>query len=80
MTVRPLPDNPLRPEMREPCFDIFSGAPDKTPVWIETVYGLSNARERMAAIAARKPGAYFVFSIVSQAKPQSVPKSKSNAA
>jgi len=45
-----------------PVFDIFSGAPDKNAVWIETVAGLSNARARMEAIAAQVSGQYFVFS------------------
>jgi hypothetical protein len=31
-------------------------------VWIEAVEGLSNARERMQAIAGATPGRYFVFS------------------
>lgn len=43
-------------------FDIFSGQIDKNAMWIETVEGLSNARERMERIAAEKPGQYFVFS------------------
>ncbi len=49
----------------EPNFDIFSGAPDKNAVWVECVRGLSNARERMEQIAAKKPGRYFLFSLLS---------------
>jgi hypothetical protein len=49
--------------MKEPSFDIFSGVPSGNPMWLETVVGLSNARERMEQIAAKKPGQYFVFSI-----------------
>jgi hypothetical protein len=48
--------------MKEPSFDIFSGAPNKDPVWLEAVEGLSNARARMHEIAAQTPGQYFVFS------------------
>src|SRR5215472_18855105 len=48
--------------LKVPVFDIFSGARDKNAVWIETVAGLSNARERMEAIAAQVSGQYFVFS------------------
>jgi hypothetical protein len=52
--------------MKEPTFDIFSGGPDKDPLWIETVEGLSNARERLDQIATLKPGQYFLFSFCSQ--------------
>jgi DNA-binding NarL/FixJ family response regulator len=48
--------------LKVPVFDIFFGVPDKNAVWIETAAGLSNARERMEAIAAQEPGQYFVFS------------------
>jgi hypothetical protein len=47
--------------MDEPTFDIFSGANDKDAVWIESVAGLTQARERMQKIALDKPGQYFVF-------------------
>jgi hypothetical protein len=47
----------------EPIFDIFRGGPsDKDAVWIESVEGLSSARERMQQIAVVTPGQYFVFS------------------
>ncbi len=36
--------------------------PDKEAMWVETVNGLSSARERMETIAMLKPGNYFVFS------------------
>ena len=49
--------------MPEATFDIFSGVPDKDPMWLEAVEGLSNARERMEEIATIIPGQYFVFSI-----------------
>jgi hypothetical protein len=53
--------------MKEPAFDIFSGGPDKDPIWIETVEGLSQARERMHQLAAANPGPYFLYSVQSQA-------------
>jgi hypothetical protein len=52
--------------MKEPTFDIFSGGPDKDPIWIETVEGFSEARERMHQLAAAKPGSYFLYSVQSQ--------------
>jgi len=42
-------------------FDIFSGT-QKNAAWIETVEGLSAARERLQQIAREKPGQYFIFS------------------
>lgn len=46
----------------EPQFDIFFGAVDRYAVWVESVCGLSSARGRMEALAAEKPGIYFLFS------------------
>jgi hypothetical protein len=51
----------------EPVFDIFSGKPDKDPLWLETVEGFDQARERMERIAAERPGRYFLFSTQAQA-------------
>jgi hypothetical protein len=51
--------------MTEPAFDIFSANPNEDPLWLETAVGLSNARERMEWIAAKKPGRYFIFSLLS---------------
>ena len=48
--------------MKEQTFDIFSGGSDKDGVWIDSVEGLSNARERIEQIAAKTPGKYFLFS------------------
>ena len=51
-----------RVHMKLPTFDIFSGHyGEKDAVWIEAVEGLGNADERMRALAAEKPGPYFVF-------------------
>lgn len=44
-----------------PKFDIFAGVPDRDAVWVCTVRGLANARERMERIAAERPGRYFIF-------------------
>lgn len=47
--------------MSESTFDIFSGTSDKDARWLESVEGLSEARERMEHIAAVRPGAYFLY-------------------
>jgi hypothetical protein len=44
-------------------FDIFSGTLNNQPMWLETVEGLSGARQRMQEIAAAKPGRYFILSL-----------------
>lgn len=49
-------------ELKVPVFDIFAGMVDKDAVWVETVGGLSSARERMEIISKQNPGHYFVFS------------------
>jgi len=49
--------------MQEPTFDIWSGIPEKSGKWLETVAGLGNARRRMKDLAARTPGKYFIFSV-----------------
>jgi hypothetical protein len=46
--------------MRVPTYDIFSGRIDDA-IWIEATEGLVNAYEKMAKVAADKPGPYFVF-------------------
>jgi hypothetical protein len=46
-------------------FDIFSGT-QKNAVWVETVEGLSAARERLQQIAGEKPGQYFIFSALTR--------------
>jgi len=42
-------------------FDIFSGAFDRDPMWIETVEGLDSACDRMREHAAQNHGKFFVF-------------------
>jgi hypothetical protein len=53
--------------MKRPTFDVFSGTPGEHPLWLETVEGLSNARERMEQLAAKEPGRYFAFSPLNNA-------------
>jgi|HubBroStandDraft_4_1064222.scaffolds.fasta_scaffold610276_2 hypothetical protein len=48
--------------MSEPTFDIFSGTSDKDARWLESIEGLSKARDRMAHISAVRPGEYFLYS------------------
>jgi hypothetical protein len=53
--------------MKLPTFEIFSGRfGDPDAVWIEVVEGLGQACVRMKAIAAEKPGPYFVFHLASR--------------
>jgi hypothetical protein len=53
--------------MEEPEYDIFSGEPDGSALWVESVKGLTLARARMDQIAAEKPGEYFLFSTATNA-------------
>ncbi len=48
--------------MSEPTFDIFSGTSDKDAHWLESIDGLSKARDRMEHIASVRPGEYFLYS------------------
>jgi hypothetical protein len=52
--------------MSEQTFDLFSGASDKDARWLESVEGLSEARERMEHIAAVRPDAYFLYDPLSR--------------
>jgi hypothetical protein len=50
-----------------PAFDIFSGRfGEKGAVWLGAVGRLEDARARMFNLAAKQPGAYFVFNSDSQ--------------
>ena len=50
-----------------PAFDIFSGRfGEKGVLWIGAVERLGDARARMLSLAAKQPGAYFVFNSDSQ--------------
>ena len=46
----------------EPIFDIFSRLPDGSPLWLESVEGLEEARERLDGLARVRPGKYFLYS------------------
>jgi len=48
--------------MGERKFDIFKGYIGKDVVWLQSVSGLDNARQRMEQIASESPGVYFLFS------------------
>lgn len=49
-----------------PTYEIFRGRHGENNVrWIEPVEGLGPANERMKELAAKQPGPYFVFSVVS---------------
>jgi hypothetical protein len=52
--------------IEESRFDVFSGSLDKDFLWIESVCGLDQARERMEKLAFRNPGRYFLFSARSE--------------
>lgn len=75
-------------DLEVPVFDIFAGMVDKNAIWVETVRGLSGARERMEVIAKQNPGHYFVFSRTdhsilaksTQQKPETLLESDSNVA
>jgi hypothetical protein len=45
-----------------PKYDIFSGRDHQDALWVEAVDGLGDACDRMKELAAKSPGAYFVFS------------------
>jgi hypothetical protein len=50
-----------------PPFDIFSGRfGEKGVLWLGAVARLDDARARMFNLAAKQPGAYFVFNADSQ--------------
>jgi hypothetical protein len=47
--------------LMQPTFDIFRGTTKADGIWLESVGGLSNSKDRMHQIAAENPGCYFVF-------------------
>ena len=50
-----------------PPFDVFSGRfGEKGVLWLGAVARLDDARARMLNLAAKQPGAYFVFNSDSQ--------------
>jgi hypothetical protein len=45
-----------------PMFDIFATLPDGSPLWLEAVEGLDEARQRLSGLAQARPGMYFIYS------------------
>ena len=45
-----------------PMFDIFATLPDGSPLWLEAVEGLDEARQRLSRLAQARPGIYFIYS------------------
>ena len=43
-------------------YDIFMRFPDGTPLWLEAVKGLDEARQRLAALARTSDAEYFIYS------------------
>jgi hypothetical protein len=70
--------------MSVPKFEIFRGRfPETDVLWLECVDGLAASVDRMKAIAAQKPGPYFVFNAQCHevlASIDTTPKSKSQVA
>lgn len=48
--------------MRGTPFDIFRKDLLGTPVWMEAADDIARAKRRVAELASRSPGEYFVFS------------------
>ncbi|MGH9704629.1 MAG: hypothetical protein ACRD4K_14735 [Candidatus Acidiferrales bacterium] len=44
-------------------FDIFKRLPDGTPLWVEAVPGLVEAKQRIARLAFESQSEYFIFSV-----------------
>jgi hypothetical protein len=44
-------------------FDIFKKLPDGTPLWVEAIDGLEEARTQLSRLAASSPGEYFIYSL-----------------
>lgn len=44
-------------------FDIFKRLPDGTPLWVEAVPGLLEAKQRIARLAFESQSEYFIFSV-----------------
>jgi hypothetical protein len=53
--------------MDNETYDIFSGSADERPMWIESVEGLSAAKQRMHEFAASTPGPYFLYCVRTEA-------------
>jgi len=47
--------------MSSPCLDIFKKDAHGSPIWIDAVHDLNDARHRLSELALALPGDYFVF-------------------
>jgi len=47
--------------MSSPCLDIFRKDAYGSPVWIDAVQDLDDARHRLSELALALPGEYFIF-------------------
>jgi hypothetical protein len=47
-------------------YDLFRVEESGNRVWVETVYGLDKAKERLEVLSAFKPGKYKVFDRLEQ--------------
>jgi hypothetical protein len=56
-----VPRVPAGPQHEAETFDLFSGAPDGRPAWLEAIKGLEPAKARIQEIATKSPGEYFIF-------------------
>jgi hypothetical protein len=46
----------------EQMFDIFATLPDGSPLWLEAVEGLDEAKKRLDGLVRSRPGNYFIYS------------------
>ena len=46
----------------EPIYDIFLTLPDGSPLWLESVEGLDEAKRRLSSFLHKRPGRYFIYS------------------
>jgi len=44
------------------AYDVFSGSPEKTAVWLEAANDLKTAEERIKQLSLSRPGKYFIYS------------------
>jgi len=42
-------------------YDIFRKLPDNSPIWIEAVEGLEQAKNRLGQLSSQIPGQYLVY-------------------
>jgi hypothetical protein len=42
-------------------YDIFRKLPDSSPLWIEAIEGLEQARNRLRQLSSQSPGEYLLY-------------------